>query len=145
MKACTFFGHRDCPESIRGRLREEIERLISHQQADTFYVGTQGSFDRMAYAVLKELRNKYPSIKVYRVLAYMPKNGAVSNDDSSGKDTILPEGIERVHPRYAIVWRNNWMIDKSDYVIAYVTHPTGGAYKAVERAKKKGKEVITTA
>ena len=75
----------------------------------------------------------------------MPKNGAVSNDVGSGKDRILPEGIERVHPRYAIVWRNNWMIDKSDYVIAYVTHPTGGAYKAVERAKKKGKEVITTA
>ena len=142
MKACTFFGHRDCPESIRGRLREEVERLISHQQADTFYVGTQGSFDRMAYAVLKELRIKYPRIKVYRVLAYMPKNGAVSNDDGSDKDTILPEGIERVHARYAIVWRNNWMIDKSDYVIAYVTHTFGGAYQSLERAKKKGKTTI---
>ena len=75
----------------------------------------------------------------------MPKNGAVSNDDGSGKDTILPEGIERVHARYAIVRRNNWMIDKSDYVIAYVTHTFGGAYKAVERAKKKEKEVITIA
>ena len=145
MKACTFFGHRDCPESIRGRLHEEIERLIIHQQADTFYVGTQGSFDRMAYSVLVELRDKHSDIKVCRVLAYMPKNGAVSNDVGSGNDTILPEGIERVHPRYAIVWRNNWMIDKSDYVIAYVTHPTGGAYKAVERAKKKGKEVISIA
>ena len=110
MTACTFFGHRDCPSSIKEKLYEEIEQLISHHGVDTFYIGTQGSFDRMAYAVLKELRNKYPSIKVYRVLAYMPKNGAVSNDDGSGKDTILPEGIERVHARYAIVRRNNWMV-----------------------------------
>ena len=75
----------------------------------------------------------------------MPHNDAVSNDEAHSEDTILPEGIERVHPRYAIVWRNNWMIDKSDYVIAYVTHTFGGAYKAFERAKKKGKEVITIA
>ena len=145
MSACTFFGHRDCPSSIKGILSTEIERLICNQCVDTFYIGTQGSFDRMAYAVLKELRNKYPSIKVYRVLAYMPKNGTVSNDDGSSKDTILPEGIERVHARYAIVWRNNWMNDKSDYVIAYVAHTFGGAYKAVERAKKKGKEDISIA
>lgn len=142
MAACTFFGHRDCPESIRVRLIGEIERLICNQQVDTFYVGTQGSFDRMAYSALRKLRNKYSQIKVYRVLAYMPRNDAVSKDNAQSEDTILPEGIERVHPRYAIVWRNNWMIDHSEYVIAYITHPTGGAYRAVERAKKKDKAVI---
>ncbi len=142
MAACTFFGHRDCPESIKGNLKKEIERLICDQQVDTFYVGTQGGFDRMAYSALKKLCNKYSHIKVYRVLAYMPRNDAVSKDNAQSEDTILPEGIEHVHPRYAIVWRNNWMIDHSKYVIAYITHPTGGAYRAVERAKKKGKKVI---
>lgn len=142
MKACTFFGHRDCPDSIKGRLREEIERLISHHCVDTFYVGTQGAFDRMAYAVLKELQNKYPSIKAYRVLAYMPKLSVVAADRSVLDDTILPEGIEKAHPRYAIVWRNNWMTDKSDYVICYVTHPSGGAYKAMQYAKSKNKAAI---
>lgn len=138
MASCTFFGHRDCPESIRASLIKEIERLICDQQVESFYVGTQGSFDRMAYSALKKLCNKYSNIKVYRVLAYMPQNDAVSKDNAEGEDTILPEGIERVHPRYAIVWRNNWMIDRSEYVIAYITHPTGGAYRAVERANIKG-------
>ena len=142
MAACTFFGHRDCPESIKVNLKKEIERLICDQQVDTFYVGTQGSFDRMAYSALKELRCKYSHTKVYRVLAYMPRNDAVSNDEAQSEDTILPEGIERVHPRYAIIWRNNWMIDHSEYVIAYITHPAGGAYQAVYRAKKKGRTVI---
>ena len=34
------------------------------------------------------------------------------------------------------------MIDHSDYVITYVTHTFGGAYQAVERARKKGKITI---
>nr|WP_316614906.1 hypothetical protein [uncultured Ruminococcus sp.] len=115
-------------------LNAEIERLINEKDVNTFYVGTQGNFDRMAYSVLAELRKRYQHIKVYRVLAYMPKLGDT--------DTIVPEGIETTYPRYAIIKRNKWMIDRSDYVIAYVTHPTGGAYQAVERVKKKGKILI---
>ena len=137
MVSCTFFGHRDCPSSIRGVLATEIEKLISHHQVNTFYVGTHGNFDRMVYHVLKELQQRYGNIKVYRVLAYLPKPG-----DNDTAYTIVPEGIENAHPRYAIVYRNNWMIDHSDYVIAYVTHTFGGAYQAVERAKKKGKITI---
>lgn len=137
MTACTFFGHRDCPGSVKASLYEAIERLICNQRVDTFYVGTQGSFDRMAYGALAELRHRYSHIKVYRILAYMSKPG-----DTDTADTIVPEGIENAHPRYAIVHRNNWMIDRSDYVIAYVTHSFGGAYQVVERAKKKGKMII---
>ena len=142
MAACTFFGHRDCPSSIKGKLHKEIDRLICNHSVETFYVGTQGSFDRMAYAALVELRQRYRYIKVYRVLAYMPRLSDIAQDRSVLDDTILPEGIENAHPRYAIIKRNNWMIDRSDYMIAYVTHTTGGAYQAVERAKKKGKTII---
>ena len=137
MTACTFFGHRDCPSSIKEKLYEEIEQLISHHGVDIFYIGTQGSFDRMTYAVLEDLRKRYLHIKIYRVLAYLPKPG-----DNDTADTIVPEGIENAHPRYAIIKRNNWMIDHSDYVITYVMHTFGGAYQAVERAKKKGKITI---
>ena len=139
MSACTFFGHRDCPSSIRGVLSAEIERLITEKDVDTFYIGTHGNFDRMAYTALVELRKLYQQITVYRVLAYMPKPY-----DIDTVDTIVPEGIENAHPRYAIVYRNNWMIDHSDYVIAYVTQTFGGAYQSVERPKKKGKIIIQT-
>ena len=142
MSACTFFGHRDCPSSIKEKLYKEIEQLISHHGVDTFYIGTQGSFDRMTYAVLVDLRKRYQHMKIYRVLAYMPRLSDIAQDRSVLDDTILPEGIEKVHPRYAIPHRNNWMIDHSDYVIAYITHTFGGAYQAVERAKKKGKIMI---
>ena len=110
MAKCTFFGHRDSPSSIRGVLSAEIERLINEKDVNTFYVGTQGNFDRMAYAVMKELQQWYSNIKAYRVLAYMPKLSDIAQDRSVLDDTILPEGIEKVHPRYAIPHRNNWMV-----------------------------------
>ena len=61
-------------------------------------------------------------------------------DDYS--DTMLPEGIEFVHPHYAISWRNNWMLKQSDYVVTYITHTWGGAAQYAERARHQRKVVI---
>ena len=61
-------------------------------------------------------------------------------DDYS--DTMLPEGIESVHPHYAISWRNNWMLIQSDYVVTYITHTYGGAHQYSEKAKRQKKNVI---
>lgn len=41
-------------------------------------------------------------------------------DTHDYSDTMLPEGIETVHPRFAISWRNKWMIKQSDYVVTYI-------------------------
>ena len=71
-----------------------------------FYVGHQGQFDAYVYSELKKLKQEYPQINYAVVLAYMPGKKTEYDDYS---DTMLPEGIESVHPRYAISWRNNWM------------------------------------
>lgn len=55
MEVCTFFGHRDCPETIKPRLREVLVDLIANKRVDTFYVGNQGRFDGMARGILHEL------------------------------------------------------------------------------------------
>lgn len=60
MKACTFFGHRDCPETIKPRLREVLTDLITINGVDTFYVGNQGRFDGIVRSVLRELEQAYP-------------------------------------------------------------------------------------
>ena len=100
MKACTFFGHRDCPETIKPYLREVLVDLITNQGVDTFYVGNQGRFDVTVRSVLRELEQEYPEIHYAVVLAYMPGK---KNEYDDFSDTILPEGIETVHLRYAII------------------------------------------
>ena len=104
-----------------------------------YYVGNQGQFDAFVRSILRELKKEYPQIDYAVVLAYMPGK-QMKYDDYS--DTMLPEGIESVHPRYAISWRNNWMLQQSDYVVTYITHSWGGAAQFAEKARRQRKIVI---
>ena len=61
-KVCTFFGHRDCPSSIKPKLRKVLIDLIENQSVDMFYVGNKGAFDRFVRSVLRELLQEYPQI-----------------------------------------------------------------------------------
>ena len=141
MSACTFFGHKDCPESIKPKLREVLIDLIENHAVDMFYVGRQGAFDAIVWSVLKELVLVYPHINYVVVLERMPqKRDELAGCDYS--DTMLPEGIETVYPRFAISWRNKWMIKQSDYVVTYITHPWGGAAQFTEEAERLKKAVI---
>jgi len=138
MLTCTFFGHRDCPSSIKLKLREVLVDLIENHEVDLFYVGRQGAFDGLVLTVLKELALTYPHIRYAVVLERMPS----AKDSYDYSSTLLPEGIETVHPRFAISWRNKWMIHHSDYVVTYITHSTGGAAQFAKMAEKQGKVIV---
>ena len=139
MATCTFFGHRECPNSIKSQLRSVLIDLIANRGVDMYYVGNQGQFDAIVCSILRELKTEYPQINYAVVLAYMPGKQTEYDDYS---DTMLPEGIESVHPRYAISWRNNWMLQQSDYVVTYITHSWGGAAQFAEKARRQRKIVI---
>lgn len=133
---CTFFGHRDTPNETEPILKSILKDLIENKGVDTFYVGNDGNFDNMVVSLLSELSLTYP-IKYYIVLAYLPKK-----ETKNAEYTILPDGIENVPLRFAITYRNKWMIEKSDFVVTYVTHSWGGAAQFKELAEKKGKTII---
>ena len=139
MSACTFFGHRDCPDSLKPMIQSVVIDLITNHDVDMFYVGNQGGFDGLVRGVLREVTQECPQVHYAVVLAYMPSEGSAPGDTS---DTMLPEGIELVHPRYAISWRNNWMLQQSDLVVAYIAHSWGGAAQYVQKAIRSGKTVI---
>lgn len=143
MSVCTFFGHRDCPIQIRPKLKSLILSLIE-KGVNEFYVGDKGSFDLMAAAVLREIHKENPAIHYAIVLAYLPKEHC-SFHHADYTETMYPEGLEKVPLRYAIVWRNKWMLQRSDYVICYAKYTWGGAYKFVELAEKKGKTIYNLA
>ena len=142
MSACTFFGHRDCPSSIKPKLHEVLVDLIENHSVDMFYVGQQGAFDGIVRSVLKNLVAVYPHVRYAVVLERLsPKRDEFDARDYS--DTMLPEGIETVHPRFAISWRNKWMIKQSDYVVTYITHSWGGAAQFAKLAKRQEKIVFS--
>ncbi len=142
MVTCTFFGHKNTPQEIEPTLRSVLIDLIENKKVNSFYVGNQGHFDYMVRKALKQLKLDYPHISYAVVLAYMPIKKTDYEDYS---DTIFPDGLESVPPKYAISKRNRWMIDKSDFVVTYVKRIVGGAAQFKELAEKKGKTVINLA
>ena len=71
----------------------------------------------MVSRILRELADDF-DISFYIVLAYMPLKTDDNNDYSY---TILPDGIERVPKRFAIDYRNKWMLKRADFVVTYIT------------------------
>lgn len=137
---CTFFGHSMVPKEIEPTLRSTLIDLIENKDVKMFYVGNHGQFDCMVHRTLRELSALY-AISYNVVLAYMPKKRDDS-DMTDYSDTILPDVIETVPKRFAISYRNKWMIQKSDYVVTYVTHDLGsGAAQFKKLAEKKGKKL----
>lgn len=144
MNSCTFFGHKDTPNEVASVLQTVLTDLIENKHVDSFYVGNTGNFDRMVRRNLKFLKSLYPHIEYAVVLAYMPnKKGGFEYPCDS--DSIYPDGLENTPPKYAIVRRNRWMIDKSDYVVTYVRYTFGGAAQFKKLAERKGKTVINIA
>lgn len=134
---CTLFGHRDAPETIKSNLKTILIDLIENKNVNIFYVGNNGSFDRITRALLKELKKTY-KINYYVVLAYIPQK----RDDEDYTDSIYFDELNSRPYKTRIVERNKLMIDKADIVVTYVKHITVGAAEFKALAVKKGKIVI---
>ena len=134
----TFFGHKDTPKEIEPTLRSTLIDLIKNKNVTVFYVGNNGNFDTMVRHQLKDLSQLYP-ITYSVVLAYLPTE---KNKYDNLTNTIYPEGLETAPKRFAISWRNKWMIQQADIVVTYVTHNFGGAARFKEMAERQKKYVI---
>ncbi len=69
---CTFFGHKDSPESVKPALELAVKQIVECYPDTTFYVGHNGSFDGMALSILKKLSEDFPSMSYAIILEYLP-------------------------------------------------------------------------
>ena len=141
---CCFFGHHDAPATIKTDLQKTIAALIEDEGVDSFLVGNHGAFDSMVLSALREAKAAHPHIAYSVVLAYMPSK----NEEYTcinPMETVYPEGLESVPRRFAISWRNDWMLKQSDTIVCYVWHSFGGSSKFIEKAKRQNKRIINLA
>ena len=94
-KVCTFFGHADGPTNIKKEIQKVIEDLILQKGVNTFYVGTNGNFDQMVQSVLIDLKNQYPNLESYIVLAYIPGIKPEFDTGYEKLETLYPDGLEK--------------------------------------------------
>lgn len=90
-----------------------------------------------------ELFKKDYDISVIFVTTYLDKSYLNRGQIKLLYDDILYPGLEKVPPKYAIVERNKYMIDRSDIVIAGVYKQFGNAYKFLNYARSKNKVILS--
>ena len=135
-KSCFFIGHRYADERIYEKLLAAVDTHISAYGVTDFLVGHYGDFDRMAARAVAEARRAHPGISLTMLLPYYPEDRVISVPPIFD-GTFYPPGMEFCPKRYAIVRANQYAIEHSDYLIAYVTG-IGKSHDFLDYAKHKG-------
>lgn len=95
----------------------------------------------------KKYQKTHPNISLAFVIPYLTIEYQKKHLLEKEKiyDTIIYPPIEDKPLKFAISYRNRYMMEKADIVIAYVTHSWGGAYQSYQHAKRKGKIIFNLA
>ncbi len=141
----SFAGHSKIQnaQTLRSRLREILCKIIEENEIITFYCGGYGDFDLLCGRVLFELKKEGLPLQSFYITPYLVGDPRLKDQAFLDLyDGVIYPPLEVTPPRFAILKRNQWMIDNSDLLLAYVIYSFGGAAKTRAYAEKKGKPVI---
>lgn len=143
MLSCTFAGHREIRHpGVSEAVEDALARLLSLDDEFCFYSGGMGEFDNLCEAAVRSARQRHPQ-KHIRLLLVKPYMLESLNKKAAGlraafDEIVIPMELADCHRKAAIAARNRWMIDRCQYLLAYVTRPDGGAAAALRYAEKRG-------
>lgn len=140
----TFCGHSDFVPStaMEARLLSVLASQIGDSPAELL-LGGYGNFDRFALRCGKIFQQTHPSVSLIYVTPYMVTERQTSV--GAEYDGIVYPPLEHIPPRYAILHRNRYMVERADLVIACITRSRGGAYQTYLHARRQGKTMINLA
>lgn len=141
----AFCGHARFSESeeYEQKILAFLEEKVGDQVAD-MYLGGYGGFDSFAYGCCKKFKEKHPKSSLIFITPYLTEEYQKNHLEYQKKryDSIIYPEIENKPKRYAITYRNKYMVEKADFIVAYITHDWGGAYKTYQYAKRKKKPIF---
>ena len=144
----AFFGHRyiDNPLRVEELLEEQIRKLINEKEYVEFLVGRNGDFDRCVSSAVLRVRKNYrdDNSSLVLMLPY-PTAEYLNNEEYFHRfytDVEISYKASKAYPKAAIQIRNCEMVDRADLVICYIEENVGGAWKTVQYAIAKGKDII---
>ena len=144
----SFFGHRhiDNPVCIDSELEKLIVRLLLEKEYVQFLVGRDGDFDLLVSSVIHRCKRTIRNDNSAHVWVLPYATAKYRKDKEAFHDYYdeieICSGSSQSHPKAAFQYRNREMIDRSDLVVFYVQHNSGGAYQTMMHAQKEGKQII---
>lgn len=140
----SFFGHREV-ERFRDTelaLEKMIHKLFTEHEYVEILIGRNGEFDQLVSSVFHRVRKRLDSSNnsLVLILPYMIAEFR-DNEDSFFDyydEVEISQSASGGHFKSAMQTRNKEMVDRSQLVVFYVDHASGGAYQTLKYAKKNG-------
>ena len=149
VKRCCFAGHREVLDGeTKNKIKEIAVKLIKGHNVTEFWVGNYGRFDACAALAIRELKDGgYPEIKLNLIIPYLTKE--IENHQElyhKNYDKVTVADLPLTTPKkFWIIKANEYMVDNSDFLICYIDHDYGGAYRTYSYAKSKKLEIFNVA
>lgn len=147
----SFFGHRIIEDFNRAEKKAKviIRELILQKEYVEFLVGRGGDFDQIVSSAVKRLQRRIRADNSSLVWVLPYSTAQLRNNEESFQayyDEIeICDAAQNSHPKRAYQIRNRKMVDRSDLVVFYVEHNSGGAYQTLRYAQDEGKRIINLA
>jgi len=135
----TFCGHSDFIRTVEYEkaILKILEAEIGYDKAE-IYLGEYGLFDNFAFECSQKFKATHPNVSLIFVTPYLSK---ISKETSDRYDEIIYPNLEGVPKKFAISYRNKYMIEKADVVVAYINRAYGGAYESYKVAIRNKKKI----
>lgn len=146
----SFTGHRPnklggyrTPNDIFNYITSELKKILSNLKPEKAISGMALGWDQWAVQVCVDLQIPF--------IAAVPFIGQEKIWPQTSKDIyydLLKKAIEQVivcegeYAAWKMQKRNEWMVDRSDVVIACFDGTNGGTANCIRYAKEKNKELI---
>ena len=147
----AFIGHRFLDDIFRveAKLEAHIKELLQSHEYVEFLVGRDGEFDQAVASTVRRMKRTVGDCNSSLVWVLPYPTAEYENNVDSFHDYYdeveLCEESSRAHFKSAIQIRTCSMMDRSDLVICFVNHKSGGAFATLQYAMKQGKTIINLA
>ena len=144
----SFFGHRQLSDSlaVEKKLQAVIQKQLLSKEYVEFLVGRDGEFDQLVSSTVRRCKRDIRDDNSSLVLVLPYETAEYRNNEQSFHEyydevEICTEAAEH-HFKSAHQIRNRFMVDRSDLVVFFVEHNSGGAYQTMQYAKKANANIV---
>lgn len=148
--SCCFTGHRKIKKEdiydIKLQIKNSVINLIENG-IKIYYSGGALGFDTIASEIIIELKKEYKNIKLYLILPCKNQTKFWNNNDILIYNDILKKAdhIKYLSEHYfdgCNLKRNRYLVDNSNFCIAYLKHKRTGTSYTVNYAIQKKLNII---
>ena len=126
-----------------------VHALILEKEYGEFLVGRDGDFDQIVSSAVKRQKRlvRDDNSSLVWILPYPTAElcNNMENFEAYYDEIEICGNAASSHPKGAFQIRNRQMVKRSDLVVFYVDHTSGGAYQTMRYAQKEKKNILNLA